>query len=864
MPWTINGVAFATARVLSASRDLQAGGGDSCRVEFATELDDDLPYEHGDSIEIHHPNGTLWFQGVAFRPGYGASSKSSRSTMEVKSKWHYLEMTSYTAQYSVIGSVTPSETEGEPSEIEILQKRKSRVCLNYSYDGTLLRTDDAFKSIIDYVNTMASAGIGVGSVLTGIYFPLTESLDQKCNEPILGNLVRWHPDSIIYFDYPNGGALCWQKRQDLPELTLTAGQSSRCKVVSSQALPDLIPAGVAIHYESTKDADGEEYVDIIDDIAGDGDQATTIHFTFDVDGGGFGTVKQAVKTQPLPQPPSGPTPASPDTAANKKWAKAKFPALRDLDNAHFKITKVTQTVNNPEEDEDLPDSFPREMLTGLSQDWMEATGVKSARVVVSIDVRFIGPLTGTEKQKAAIRAEFAPTGVRTYQVEVLGTQAVTKTYKKLESVEAGERIVSGLAAAYYASLTTLQSAGRITLKDVEVDPNIIPGRRLVLTGVPFEDAMIQSVSQDTRGGETTITFGPHAPGLSPGDMLEYMRAFTRTTKVSFAQPGEGTDAKAGAGKGIDGGKKASGSNQMHLAPESHEFFTVSIAGETKVRVEKGVVYQTVWNDSATDPKPTNSLKATEVSATEALTVGVGDKLYVKMTLTESNYEPEGGFSAFDHLGLSWSGSVTGSWSGALTGLAFEGSVTNPAISATFTGSQVNLPVGTDEGERTFELTWSGSVNCSGGAGSGSGSGSGTGSGCDCACTVEGAVSGLLLFTPEGTIAGSLVDPSVTGTVIGSVNGTLTDLAVTGKITPSSINIPSKVKLKIKHWDVNAATIEKHSTEPTSDHTKAFWLIAEIVEDSEDGGISIRQRHTGAINLGSMIAVQVSDGTGGGA
>ena len=846
MAWQIKGgdysdwTSFEDARILSCDRNLQSNGGDTCTLRMANDFDAAAPFAHEDIIEIKHADGTLWFKGPAFRPESAASNQSETSTIEIRSMWYFFEKVTLTEEFKALGEVTYSPP--DPPDIEILTKRKSRVTLNYDQDGTYLNTSDAFKRILDHVNATEGITITRGAWLSGIAFPLSEALDQKCSEAVLGGILRWHPDAIIYFNYETGGQLCFQLLSALTTHTLEASAAGRARNFNHAVCSDLIPDGVVITYESTAQVEETEYVTLEQDVAGADNGGATIFFTISIDGGKYTTLKQKIVTEDIP--------VTADIAGRdtwlKKWFKRKWPSMAEIPSADLLIYKIEQAPN-PEDTETREDPWDRELVDGVIQPWM--SGVECGRTVVKVRAKY----KGTDLKFAK---EFAPVGWREFSVEILGTDAVTQTYKTTDEIDMGERVVAGLAEAYYNALTTLQSMGSITLQDTECDPTLRPGKLLTIDGITdFGPAVIQGVRQDVQSGLTTVQFGPHSKGMSPVDFLEYQRAFIRKHRWSFADKDEGTDATKGAAKsGIKGPRRAPSPNMTTGANEhGQEWFRCRVSGADSISVEAGIIYQTEWNDNASAPKPSYVLKKFNVAATGGMTVSIGDKIYCQIFLAEGHYDPEGGFSEYEDIPLSWSGSFSGSSYSST--LSLEGTMTGSTALEVVAGGNF----GEDEGGAletwgVAHIVASGTTTLIPGGTPSYGS-----SPCD--CTPQPVAFSIDTYATGGfqVHVSSSLDISVSGTLSGPLEFT-PEGTITGNISPSSLHMPKKYKLKISHWDVTTGTVVSDNSDPEGDDETAFWLLAEIVDDGE-GGIAIKQRHVGAINMGSMTAVKIEEEAG---
>lgn len=111
--------------------------------------------------------------------------------------------------------------------------------------------------------------------------------------------------------------------------------------------------------------------------------------------------------------------------------------------------------------------------------------------------------------------------------EVMGTNAVTKNYKRLMSFDLNEPVPQNIAQQLFAQFNQRRFAGSVTLKGEEIDTTTGLGMGLNFIGgqtvwATMKEA-IQSVSYAVASGETSVTFGVPQQ-LGANDLIERLRA----------------------------------------------------------------------------------------------------------------------------------------------------------------------------------------------------------------------------------------------------------------------------------------------------------------------------------------------------
>jgi hypothetical protein len=210
---------------------------------------------------------------------------------------------------------------------------------------------------------------------------------------------------------------------------------------------------------------------------------------------------QYVKVEPLPED------------GNIDWWKAHCADLADA-----------RIVNLVLSDPAVADKFgDNELVEGTIQDWMLA-GVAGASYSLHA-----GETTFTVKATYDLYVDGTSVHVtdRIYTVKVTTTDASRRSYSRMTSaLGGGEYYPAGLASALFAAGSRLWWDGGITIMGAEIQPGIIPGMAVNVSGARAEwatmAARVVAVTHDIDAGITSIRVGPPRQ-LTLGDLADQLR-----------------------------------------------------------------------------------------------------------------------------------------------------------------------------------------------------------------------------------------------------------------------------------------------------------------------------------------------------
>lgn len=548
MPWTIGGIPFDddSLNVTACSVSKAAGGMDSASLTLAIPGDAAAPFAVDEDVDIATPGGVTFFRGIV---------ADCRPNLTGESEGWILELDGRTASLKAITlqqpiACVPEEPEGEP-----VIKYGSLCNLGWSADGVRQNTAEIITDILTYAEGQNS-NLTAGSILSGVEVtaPQMEVTDVTCEEAIRG-VMRWHPDAVLWYDHASG-QLNITRPGGMSSVSVQAtGDTGVCTALSPGQRVVRKVRGVEINWQITSTLNGTEHVDIVKDSAGATTGRNIVRLTVPLQGAQGSTQSAEVEVAEIPEEPEEVT---------EDWLIAHFSQLRetgiDLDvvTGHAKVRSIAQTVL--EEEEVGPgttlESYPNELIKGSIHPWMAS--ISACRVVLKVEIIF----TGSREDNPRLYDMMEGSERRIFlQAEIMGTDAITKTYQA-STGSAGESPITGMAADYYAALNTDWPEGSTTISAEEIDPAICPGKKLNVTGdVTVTGGLIQSCQYDVMEGITTVEYGP-AGLLSPNDLVELLRTGSRSRPLVNGGGGFRTDSSAGAGggsiKGATGGRITGG------------------------------------------------------------------------------------------------------------------------------------------------------------------------------------------------------------------------------------------------------------------------------------------------------------------
>ncbi len=517
--WKLNGVTLAERGVEDLAVSLREMSTSTMSFSVAADFDSAPQFATGAAVVLERvtpSGGEIIFQGKADPVNRAASPKSEGHDFYVSDAWQDLEETIYQEPWAV------GDIEGG-----VLFPR---AVLGIDASGERITTGAQIAAVIAYAATQGVA-IQAGVIEAGHTLWPEEVRNISCAEVIRLSL-KFTLDHVPWIDHSTSPpTLNVTARADMPLREIPLDGSGAATLVNYRRRDDILPESVRIIYETAQNIGGSIFRDaIIDKWPADGPDGgpRCLMSTVELAGMGMQFQKSPVQVRALPA----------SQATGKDYLRAKFPQIKDVPDAAFKITQWDKTlVPEPDEDEEAhelttinPESkrlqaeeiehLPNELVRGVIGDWMR---VRIGRVHLGFAVQATNSATDAHLQLLAT----LPPGF-----SVVATNAETKIYHGMTQWESGENAPAGIAQAVYESMTAAyEHQGRIILKEGEAGAIRYHGTKVRLTGtadpgLAAMSAIVHSVDLDITTGETEIGFGA-PPHLAPDDFLELQRNLRR-------------------------------------------------------------------------------------------------------------------------------------------------------------------------------------------------------------------------------------------------------------------------------------------------------------------------------------------------
>jgi hypothetical protein len=487
-------------------RELNSAAQDSVTFEInsGTALTDTPIFAYKTHVRIRKVvDGTAayWFYGrVQTIPRSGNGPDPENQTYTIAGLWEMLERQGYRQSWI--------ESAGTIS--------KPRVILYRAAGGTRITSGAQITDVITWARAcgVPIAAPSVGNIITGSILPFDERINLQCAD-VIAECLRMHPHAVCWFDYTAREPVFHVGlRTVLPAVSLAVAQVAEKITINERR--DILPDGICICYEKPVQ-DGEstwsytsfDHAPVIEgetapELAIRLNKVDVIWATFDLQGYTASYQTQDIKTDDFPE-----------DYYSKSWWKEKEPWLQDYDDADITITNAGRQNDT---------THPRILAEGTMQSWM-GKSVAPERICAKITV--------TKKEGSqVVLVEDRPI---THMVD--STDAMEKTYKQQQSVDSGESVPEGVAAALWAEWSTLHCEGAFSIIEDECSGTYLPGKALNITGGQAAwttmKAMISRTVEHLDSGTTSIQFGPSRT-VDVDTIVSFFRA-TRNRQYSFSR-----------------------------------------------------------------------------------------------------------------------------------------------------------------------------------------------------------------------------------------------------------------------------------------------------------------------------------------
>lgn len=485
-------------------RTRQGDGNDTVTFQLtaATALTDAALFAFHTYVRVRRVDDgvpTLWFYGRIKTPNrraMGGASESQRYL--IAGPGEQLAATTYRQNWV--------ESAGTVS--------KPRVVLFQSEAGVRCTTG---AQIIDALLWAKTCGVKIATpdpllILTGVALPFDERVNIKCAD-VVAECLCWHPHAVVWWDYSvREPVFHCALRSTLTAVSIAASAVASDIDITERA--DMQVPAVCICYEKAVQVDDASWSstsfdhapviaeETAEQLAARLNQPDVVWATFDLDGYARTNVQQDIVVE-----------AFPTNYLDKAWWKARVPWLRDYSDGD-----ITLANGGREYDSDLPSI----LVEGTMQAWMNKD---AAQERITVDAT----ITAYEGSQLVVVEK------RPVTLWVTATDATTKTYKKTKSLDTGESIPTGVAAALYSEWSGLHFEGSIVVEEEECSGTYEVGKSLNITGGVEAwagmNAMIWRTAESVDDGATTIEFGP--VGTLDADSLIALFRATRNRRFSY-------------------------------------------------------------------------------------------------------------------------------------------------------------------------------------------------------------------------------------------------------------------------------------------------------------------------------------------
>ncbi|MDR2200996.1 MAG: hypothetical protein LBN94_02730 [Puniceicoccales bacterium] len=466
--WGISGVV----------RKLKNQSVDSVTFKVAGNAIDGVPpFEPRKEIQIFHHN-QRWFRGLVTKTPVYASAGEEFQCYTLSGPWWYLDNIIYQQLWK-----EPSDSNDDNSTLNDVHR--SHLILGQDVDGNAISIGEQLEDIIAYVNL----AVGYDVIALGedmdlpVQIPFDECKDLSCSEAI-HRLLRWIPDSMVYFDYgPIVPVLHVTRREQLDATEFSIGELSEFSLLPRH---DLQLQAVVLKFEKTHKSSGRTWKTVEVQCApanATGSETQALVMTIELEGAQSTYIKQDIETAMI-------------QISSANWWRNHLPGLQNISNLVIEEPERNGTLAN-------------ELISGSVADWMDCT--------VEQDV---------VRAKISYETEDEIVYGRAVAVKINSTNAQSKTYRNLVSYVGEENVPPNLAEHIYQGVSVLQYEGSIKVIQREIEDTFL-GKVINLTGGRLEwetmNAVVQSVEENLDRGETHIILGP-AKHLGPDDLSELTKS----------------------------------------------------------------------------------------------------------------------------------------------------------------------------------------------------------------------------------------------------------------------------------------------------------------------------------------------------
>jgi hypothetical protein len=416
--------------------------------------------------------------------------------------WWYFENSVFERFWNVLKNPL------DPSEGTV-QTRTSHVFLHIDDFGNKYTASAQLVSVISYcMNPQggpdANPGPPLGAPIIGYIVeglnlleePIEELQDTTCAE-IIRRVLRWAPDSVVWFNYNNGQkypTMHISRRDNMAVVNLNTADEV-IEDIELNPRDDLKVSGVVITFERTNTVNGVAYqklTRVAYPANTTGGEFKCVVASISLEGSVFNYTTARIVTAPVP------------SGKNDAFWTARNPWLT-------KVTKLVTTAVFREEGT-VPNIYPNLLIDGQIADWMP--GLKTDETL-STKANYTIENVGDAKDDPI-------------EFKCVVTNLNTGTYYNITEAQWEEPQPLNLERYLYEAASVLHYDGQFQLceSDGEVSSRVQMGNLVNIVGMRAEwvdmKAMVQQITKQLQTGTVSVQIGP-PKHLGMNDIIELLR-----------------------------------------------------------------------------------------------------------------------------------------------------------------------------------------------------------------------------------------------------------------------------------------------------------------------------------------------------
>jgi hypothetical protein len=429
----------------------------------------------------------------------------------------------------------------------------------------------------------------VGTIDPALYVPFYPVRSVRCADAIR-HCLRPHPDCVTEIDYTTTPpTFNVRKRSNLTALTLpyagssTSGGVTRTHLTSEiMPRPDLAPSRVGIYIKESSVIAGQTVVSVGSDIY-PAVSSGLRSFDVSLDITGPKTTQVSARITSTAFDPT-----------NLSWWELKVPAFGQPETVPGTLALLNTAINDGSKNciTVVDETGANVDLTtytyvledhGTAHAWMQLSGGGPVLVTKAI---VTGHFTYQRRKNLGTAASPVWVNIRTpndhpHPVRVKLTNSPSAVYTLNQLVSTGEVYPTGLAAAVYNSLTTLQYEFNHTILEQPFNTIIKPGRHALnvsggASAWSAMNAMVQEVviafinspATGITSAKTQVRCGP-VEHLEPGQLVQLFNLF-QNRDLGRINPNERTSGLPNGGANAAMPDDTAKENTTHASPDDGE------------------------------------------------------------------------------------------------------------------------------------------------------------------------------------------------------------------------------------------------------------------------------------------------------